>query len=125
MLLALIYGGVRLQMQRDLQRRVQARLSEAAVLVEEARALEDKVEVDAGEALAAFDSIPSSPKRGRFWTTVSARRAIDGLLKQAGQKLENAIILDPGSAEASARLAAVLYEQRGVRAVAPPSRRSA
>ncbi len=110
-LLGLFYGVVRLQMQRDLQRRVQAELDDASALIEQARASQKDVLEDTKKAFEIFDAAKIEEGE-ELWTDVLARRGeIVALRKEAGRALENAVNLDPGNVEVRAALASLLFEQ--------------
>ncbi len=111
LLLAAVYGGVKLQEYQVLQDRVAARIREAGGALAAGRRVLEVRQQRRVAAFASFDSMHAPAGEDAWVEVVKLTALVDRHLKESLQSLEAAQILDPQNKDAHQLIAEVLYER--------------
>ncbi|ADO75599.1 bifunctional serine/threonine-protein kinase/formylglycine-generating enzyme family protein [Stigmatella aurantiaca] len=111
MLLALVYGGGRLRERWRLSQEVQAQLSEASQALDEARSKRQALSAERDEAFRLY-SAGHKVEGDRAWAHAAARSAqVREHFDAVADRLERALVLEPGRKEVWDELASYLHER--------------
>ena len=108
-LIVLLYGAIRLVLRRDLDRSLDARVTEGRALYDSARAKSEQAMRLRHQAFAAFDAHKAQDGEALWARSLELGAEIDRTYGRAGQALETALIMDASRAEVHAFLGDVLF----------------
>ncbi|MEZ4380971.1 MAG: bifunctional serine/threonine-protein kinase/formylglycine-generating enzyme family protein [Nannocystaceae bacterium] len=111
LVLASVYGVVKINEYRAVQARVAEKMSAAATHLSAAETRRDELMTLRSRAFEAFDSKRRDEAEETWAEALALAPVVDRELKDALQNVEGALILSPGNEEAHESLARALYER--------------
>lgn len=106
-----VYAGVRLEQQRDLERRVDRQLDEASATLAGARARNREIETERRAAFDAFDAHHDDAGESHWSRALALTSETNKLYSEASRAAESAVTIDPERTDSRTMLADILYER--------------